>query len=59
MYNLGNVFGKLGRHHEALEMEEKALEFRKRIFPENHPAIGAEIVKLASWSMPYMRYRRR
>lgn len=46
MYNLGNVFGKLGRHHEALEMEENALEFRKRIFPENHPAIGAEIVKL-------------
>jgi hypothetical protein len=40
MYNLGNLYGKLGRHHEALELEEKALEFRKRIFPENHPAIG-------------------
>jgi hypothetical protein len=49
MYNLGNLFGKLGRHHEALEMEERALEFRKRIFPENHPAIGAEVVKLCTF----------
>ena len=40
MYNLGNLYGKLGRHHEALELEEKALEFRKKILPENHPAIG-------------------
>jgi hypothetical protein len=40
MYNLGNLLGKLGRHHEALELEVKALELRKKIFPENHPAIG-------------------
>lgn len=41
LYNLGNLYGKLGRHHEALELEEKALELRKRIHPENHPAIGS------------------
>jgi hypothetical protein len=41
MYNLGNLYGKLERHSEALELEEKALAFRKRIFPENHPAIGS------------------
>ena len=50
LYNLGNLYGKLGRHHEALELEQKALELRKRIHPANHPAIGrlAVVVKICS-----------
>jgi hypothetical protein len=31
----------LGRHQDALVMAEKALEFRRRVLPENHPQIGA------------------
>ena len=40
MNNLANSYSALGRHQEALEMEEKTLEFRRRVLPENHPDIG-------------------
>ena len=41
MGNLANTYSDLGRHQDALVMEEKTLEFRRRVLPENHPDIGA------------------
>ena len=41
MLNLANTFLKLGRHQDALVMQQKTLEFRLRVLPENHPDIGA------------------
>ena len=40
MNNLADSYSDLGRHQEAVEMEEKTLEFRRRVLPENHPDIG-------------------
>ena len=40
MSNLAVSYSDLGRHEEALEMEEKTLEFYRRVLPENHPDIG-------------------
>ena len=40
MGNLANSYSDLGRHQEAVEMNEKTLEFRSRVLPENHPDIG-------------------
>ena len=40
MNNLAISYTDLGRHQEAVEMEEKTLEFRRRVLPENHPDIG-------------------
>ena len=41
MGNLANTYSDLGRHQDALAMQEKTLEFRRRVLPENHPHIGA------------------
>ena len=41
MNNLASCYGHLGRHQDALVMAEKALEFRRRVLPENHPQIGS------------------
>ena len=41
MGNLANEYSALGRHQDALVMEEKTLEFMRRVLPENHPNIGA------------------
>ena len=40
MHNLAITYSDLGRHQDALAMEEKTLEFRRRVLPENHPHIG-------------------
>ncbi len=40
MGDLANSHSKLGRHKHALEMDERVLEFRRRVLPENHPDIG-------------------
>ena len=40
MGNLANSYSHLGRHQEAVDMNEKTLEFRRRVLPENHPDIG-------------------
>ena len=40
MNNLANSFSDLGRHEEALAMDERVLEFKRRVLPENHPSIG-------------------
>ncbi len=43
MSNLAVTYFKLGRLQDALVMQEKTLEFRRRVLPENHPDIGATI----------------
>jgi hypothetical protein len=40
MNNLADTYGALGRHEDALELQEKTLEFRRRVLPQNHPDIG-------------------
>ena len=40
MNNLATTYSALGRHQDALVMEEKTLEFMRRVLPENHPQIG-------------------
>jgi len=40
MGNLANTYNELGRHQDAVVLQEKTLEFRRRVLPENHPDIG-------------------
>jgi len=40
MSNLANTYSALGRHQDALVLQEKTLEFFRRVQPENHPHIG-------------------
>ncbi len=40
MSNLASSYYKLGRHEDALAMNERALESWRRVLPENHPDIG-------------------
>jgi hypothetical protein len=40
MGNLAATYRALGRHQDALVLQEKTLEFYRRVLPENHPNIG-------------------
>ncbi len=40
MGNLAATYSALGRHSEALAMQESVLEFRRRVLPAEHPSIG-------------------
>ncbi len=40
MSNLANSYYELGRHQDALVMNEKTLDFQRRVLPESHPSIG-------------------
>jgi hypothetical protein len=40
MGNLAQTYSDLGRHEDALAMQERVLEFRRRVLPEDHPDIG-------------------
>ncbi len=40
MDNISQSYRALGRLADALAMEERALEFNRRVLPENHPEIG-------------------
>ena len=40
MGNLALTYSALGRHDDALVMQERVLEFRRRVLPENHIEIG-------------------
>ena len=40
MNNLARTYSALGRHADALAMQERVLEFDRRVLPENHPDIG-------------------
>ena len=39
MANLANSYAGLGRHEDALVLEEHVLEFRRRVLPKDHPSI--------------------
>jgi hypothetical protein len=40
MYNLGAAYCGVKRFQESLVMNEKALKFRQRVVPADHPDIG-------------------
>ena len=40
MCNLADTYSELGRHQDALVLQEKTLEFQRRVLPKNHPQIG-------------------
>ena len=40
MSNIAHTLGKVGRSTDALELFEKAMEFRIHVLPEEHPEIG-------------------
>ncbi len=40
MGHLANTYIDLGRRQDALVLQEKALEFNRRVLPDNHPHIG-------------------
>jgi hypothetical protein len=40
MNNLAATYLSLGRHADAVAMQEMVLEFDRRVLPENHPSIG-------------------
>jgi len=40
MLDLAGTYCVLGRHHDALVLQEKALEVYRCALPENHPSIG-------------------
>jgi hypothetical protein len=42
MGNIASLYILLERYAEALAMQEKVLEFRRRVLPGNHPDIGEE-----------------
>jgi hypothetical protein len=46
MGNLAATYTSLGRYEDALVMEEKTLEFRRRVLPANHPDIGVACLNL-------------
>jgi hypothetical protein len=40
MGNLAALYSALGRHQDAMMLQEKTLECYRRVLPENHPDIG-------------------
>ena len=40
MNNLAVTYSELGRHADALAMQEKVLEHLRRVLPADHPDIG-------------------
>ena len=40
MSNLASTYRQLGRHQDALVLQEKTLDLFRRVLPENHPDIG-------------------
>jgi hypothetical protein len=40
MGNLASTYSALGKHADALALEERVLEFRRRVLPTDHPSIG-------------------
>ena len=48
MGNLAATYSALGRHSDALGMQESVLEFRRRVLPAEHPHIGKGHVRSAA-----------
>ena len=40
MHNLGAYYMELGRHQDAVVVQEKLLELWRRVLPDDHPNIG-------------------
>jgi hypothetical protein len=40
MSNLATMYGKFGRHADALEVWEMVVKFKYHVLPKNHPDIG-------------------
>ena len=40
MSDLAGTYSALGRHSDALAMQESVLEFSRRVLPSDHPDIG-------------------
>ena len=40
MANLASAYAAVGRHEDALSMDERVMEFMCRTLPENHPDKG-------------------
>jgi hypothetical protein len=40
MSNLAKMFHALGRHVDALNLQNRVLELRRSILPQHHPDIG-------------------
>ena len=40
MGNLAQTYSSLGRRVDALAMNERVLEFQRRVLPADHPDIG-------------------
>ena len=53
MNNLAASYIFLGRHQEAVEMQEKTLEFYRRVLPENHPDIGEGDAVYGRWCIAF------
>ncbi len=49
MQGLAVSYSALGRHDEALEMNEKTLECYRCVLPENHPSIGEGDAVYGRW----------
>jgi hypothetical protein len=47
MANLAAMHSALGRHQDALVLQEKTLEFWRRVLPESDPDIG--VMRLCLW----------
>jgi tetratricopeptide (TPR) repeat protein len=47
MNNLALSYSELGRHQDAVVLQEKTLEFRRRVLPENHSDIGESCVNIS------------
>ena len=48
MHNLSATYSALCRHQDALVLQEKTLEFRRRVLPKNHPEIGTSCLNIGS-----------
>jgi tetratricopeptide (TPR) repeat protein len=48
MGNLAGTYSRLGRYQDALALQEKTLEFRQRVLPENHPSVGLTCFNLST-----------
>jgi hypothetical protein len=47
MSNLAKMFHALGRHVDALNLQNRVLELRQSILPKHHPDIGSCYAKCA------------
>ena len=47
MNNLAIAYSDLGRHEDALAMEESALEFTRRVLPPGHPDIASSLYNIS------------